>query len=199
MDAALNRAVLGQARQRDACHMARRAAVAQEPADRAAADIFVRLRERQTTASPQLVGPERHLNQEPAATAALKPAEHPQASAQMERQKARWYPGPQKDEQLSVAPLQERFQELAEARDATPGAPQGVRLSADRAQAQNARGRPAAAAGLGAAVGCADGAAGASVAGLAAIGRGSCSRTRAGFGFGADFAASAAASCSASC
>jgi hypothetical protein len=103
------------------------------------------LRERQTRAWQQLVGPEQHLNREAAATAALTPAEHPQASAQREFLRARRYLlYLQQDEQQPVAPLQERLQELAEAQDAMPEALQGVCLWADRPPAQNALDRPAA-------------------------------------------------------
>jgi len=84
LDAVLSQAALGQAQQRGACRTAHRGAIAREQADRDAADISARLQGRPMSASQQLVGPELHLNQEDAATAALKPAEHPQASARRE-------------------------------------------------------------------------------------------------------------------
>ena len=144
MDAVLSRAVLGQARQRDACRTARRGAIVRELADRDAADISVRLRERQMTVAPQLVGPELHLNQEDAATAASKPVEHLQASALREFPRVRRYLHLQRVEQRPAALLLERLRELAEVRVATLGALQDAFLSADRPQAQNAMGRPAA-------------------------------------------------------
>jgi hypothetical protein len=70
----------------------------------------------------------------------LKLAAHPQVSEQRERLKELSFREPQEDEQQLVEMREAWLPGLAAARDATPGALQGVCLSVGRAQAQNVPG-----------------------------------------------------------